>query len=150
MSPCECNKLHILSPLILSTVVHACSLTFISRLQNHTSESITTPGWTLRGCWWSCSQHPSMCRHLCQPSIGWSSSAPHLHGLGALPHPLFQWVTILMAWVEWVFNVQCSSIINHTLEPGGQPGQNHEGPAPVPGTACCGLLATLIAVVGTV
>ena len=26
VSPCECNELHILSPLVLSTVVHACSL----------------------------------------------------------------------------------------------------------------------------
>ena len=41
VSPCECNELHILSPLILSTVVHVYSLTFVSRLRIHTFESIT-------------------------------------------------------------------------------------------------------------
>ena len=36
MSPCECNELRTLSPLVPSTVAHAYSLTFISRLRNHT------------------------------------------------------------------------------------------------------------------
>ena len=42
-APVNVTELHILSPLVLSTVAHMYSLTFISQLQNHTHSSITTP-----------------------------------------------------------------------------------------------------------